>query len=389
MASVRKTRTGRFELTIRNSKLLPKPVYLTFDDESAAKQYGEQVDRLLAAGIVPAGLVEDRTSPAERVSVILRAWLNSGQPSKSDMPLLELLLTEVGGLKVDQLTYTWAEGWVRGMKLEQNYSPGTIRKRVGAFSRALAWWMRSHPDVQFANPLQLLPDGISSYTAQDARDAAALGLKAKVDVERDRRLAPGELERIEAALAGVKRPDRERALELQYGGALRTLFHLILYTGLRLREAYTLMRGNVDLERRVIRVQTSKQRHGRIVWRDVPMRRELHALLTDYLASTEGRPEQPLFPWWDGQRDDETLGQVTTRLSGAFRRLFAYAECADLHEHDLRHEATCQWFELRRPDGAWVFRAEEIGRIMGWKPGSKMAARYASFRAEDLAARLL
>jgi integrase len=59
-----------------------------------------------------------------------------------------------------------------------------------------------------------------------------------------------------------------------------------------------------------------------------------------------------------------------------------------LHEHDLRHEATCRWLELKDAQGRDMFRLEELNRIMGWKPGSLMAQRYASFRAEDLAQRL-
>jgi hypothetical protein len=43
---------------------------------------------------------------------------------------------------------------------------------------------------------------------------------------------------------------------------------------------------------------------------------------------------------------------------------------------------------MRGPDGQWLFRDKEIERIMGWEPGSSMPARYASFRAEDLAQRL-
>ncbi len=35
-----------------------------------------------------------------------------------------------------------------------------------------------------------------------------------------------------------------------------------------------------------------------------------------------------------------------------------------------------------------MFRLEELNKIMGWKPGSVMAQRYASFRGVDLAQRL-
>ena len=61
---------------------------------------------------------------------------------------------------------------------------------------------------------------------------------------------------------------------------------------------------------------------------------------------------------------------------------------SDLHEHDLRHEATCRWLELRDANGQWMFRLEEINRIMGWSANSTMAQRYASFRGSDLAQRI-
>ncbi len=99
-----------------------------------------------------------------------------------------------------------------------------------------------------------------------------------------------------------------------------------------------------------------------------------------------GAREGLLFPFWDG--DPESLDQVTGLLSARFASIFDYANCSGLTEHDLRHEATCRWFELRDSRGNWMFRSEEVSAAMGWKPGSVMARRYASFRAEDLAARL-
>lgn len=57
-------------------------------------------------------------------------------------------------------------------------------------------------------------------------------------------------------------------------------------------------------------------------------------------------------------------------------------------EHDLRHEATCRWMQMRQPGGGWVFSDVEICRIMGWT-STDMMLTYASLRGEDLAARLL
>jgi integrase len=206
-------------------------------------------------------------------------------------------------------------------------------------------------------------------------------------VTRDRRLNPGEEARIIAALSGVQRPDRERALMLPGGNALLTWFLLIVNSGLRLREAYRLTRGQVDLDAKVIRAQASKQWRGKVAWRDVPMRPEVHAALTEYLSTRLLLPGADLFPF-QSEEPGLTLKTVTQRLSDRFRSAFAYAGCEDLREHDLRHCATCRWLEMRDTSGGWMWRDAEINKIMGWSPGSEMAQRYASFRAEDLAQRM-
>lgn len=387
-----------YELTIR-SKLLPKPVYMTFDHEAEAQQYGHQVDQLLAAGVVPAGLVQPTASApksTERLRFVLVAWINTGQPAATDIPVLELLVDEVGKVLIAELTYKWAEAWVRSLKLERNFAPGTIRKRVGSLSRCLDWWLRQHPDAMVGNPLRLLPKGAATYTPKDRADIEALNATAsgqakpkvaKEDVQRERRLLPGELERIERVLAGERRPDRERTIKLDDAPALRAMFMLILYTGLRLREAYTLRRGQFSLATRVIRAKTSKQWHGKVKHREVPVRPELLGVLEAYLQALPHEGEQQLvFPWWNG--DEQELAKVSSRLSNRFASLFEYAQCEGLTEHDLRHEATCLWFEMRTKMGGWMFREAEIHRIMGWGTGSKMAHRYTSFRAEDLAMRM-
>lgn len=401
MASVRETRPGRFELTIRN-KLLPKPVYLTFETRKEAEDYGRQVDQLLAAGVVPQALVGDRqqqVKPTERLRYIIGAWMATGQPAKSDMEILELLQAELGKVLIADVTYPWAEAWVKSMKIsqEKNYAPSTIRKRIGSLSRCLDWWLRQSKDVNFGNPLKLLPRGLAAYNGKDreeierANSAAAPGAKqlvVRADVSRERRLIPGEAEKIQRAMAGEKRSDRERALTASDMQQLSVLLELILWTGVRLREGYTLTRSQVVLMARKIRVRTSKQWHGKTKWRDVPIRPELLPTLESYLSSlSDEGPEQLIFPFWNG--DPEELTRTSNRLSNRFKTVFSYADCDGLTEHDLRHEATCRWYEMRHPvTGDWMLREVEIPKIMGWEPGSKMPQRYASFRAEDLAARM-
>lgn len=172
MASVRETRTGRFELTIRN-KLLPKPVYLTFETREEADAYGKQVDMLLAAGVVPAdlGRTDAEPKPTEKLRFIIGAWMNTGQPAKSDMEVLRLLQIELGKVLIADITYKWAEAWVKSMKLDasKNYAPSTIRKRIGSLSRCFDWWLRQADGVNFGNPLKLLPRGLASYNGKAVR----------------------------------------------------------------------------------------------------------------------------------------------------------------------------------------------------------------------------
>lgn len=115
------------------------------------------------------------------------------------------------------------------------------------------------------------------------------------------------------------------------------------------------------------------------------MRPELLPVLHEYLEvlPNEG-VEQLIFPFWDGDPDE--MDRVSHKLSNP---VFTYAGCDGLAEHDLRHEATCRWYEMCNPrTDEWMFHEVEIPRVIGWAPGSKMPQRYASFRAEDLAARM-
>lgn len=387
MASIKQIRTGRWQITITNKLLLPKGrAWFTFDTEQEAKTYGSQVEKWLAAGLVPEELkVKEDHDRSGLLGPVIREWCNSGDPSAADLEILGRLFVEVGGAKFREFDYPWCERWVRKLKLETNLSPGSIRKRVQALKRAIDWHLRRQPTAMVGNPLHLLPKGYSTYNERDSSQAIAMGGEAKTDIERDRRLLRDEEAAIRLSLAGAKRPDRERALVRDDN--FTALFDVILGTGMRLREAYRLRVGQVDLAGRVIHPQASKTWRGRVKYRSIPLHPVVHGVLERHLASRSDAADDDLvFDLWDGTSED--LDLATGRLSTRFKSLFCYSALEDLTEHDLRHEATCRWFEMRGADGHWLYRSEEINSIMGWAPGSKMALRYASFRAEDLASRM-
>lgn len=373
-------RGRNFQLRVTH-KLLPKTFFHTFEHEADARSYGEQLMSLLNRGVVPIELLAPPASQEDKLLTRLVADYVRSAPgvSAADKELANFVPNDapLHGVRLSGLAYTWVERYVAWLKSpDKNLTPSSIQKRIGLLRRALNWHIRSHasPDDKLpTNVFDLLPRGYGTYRSGEEH--------RRVDAVRDRRLSPEECIRIDAALAGIKREDRERPLQID--PAFQLLYQLIVDTGLRLFEAYRLHINAIDLEKHIIRVSGSKGHHGKIKPRVVPIKHHLREPLARWC---NGRPGNELFfPFWDGDMDRRR--QVTNSLSRRFATLFDYAKVIDFTEHDLRHEAACRWFELRRPDGNWTFSDIEISRIMGWS-NLGQALRYASLRGEDLAAKL-
>ena len=376
-------RGSNFQLRVTH-KLLHKPFFATFDSRVEAERAGLQLSAMLASGVVPIELLAgpERGGHDPLVIEIIRGYLKNAPITDSDDALLGVLMNEVVGLRLSSLTFKWVEDWVRSLKVTSNLAPGTIRKRVGALARVVDWHhiRVAEKGAQLpANPLRLMPGGYSFYSKEDTALAAAKGNPAKVDVRRDRRLVPGEEDRIRAVMMGQKVPHKERALRPD--PHLLLMFTLIVNTGMRLFECYRLTVEKVDLQRRIIQVDGSKGHRGAAKPRVVPITTELADNLRPFCIDRVGL----LFPYWSGADEDRT--GCSSRLSQRFASAFDYARADGLTEHDLRHEATCRWVEMRNPGGGWVFGDVEICRIMGWSR-MDMMLRYASLRGEDLSSRL-
>jgi len=388
MAHARQTKSGKWELSLRHPMLPGGRKYFTFDSKEAAESYAEQWRLMKAAGInPPVEMLEQTVDNSVSLGYIVRLWAGSGRAAKSQQSPLGSLIGEVGSIKLSEATYAWLIKYIESLKVKNNLSPCSIRHRVQALSRSIDEYARLKQSTAIPNPCKLLPKGYSSYTEQDAKLVKAAGGDVKHSISRDRRLFDGEEGRIVDVLSGKLPEDRVRDLTLLGGDALLTMFLLIVNTGLRLKEAYTLRRNQIDMSTKMIRAQCSKQWHGRVAYRDVPMVPAVYDALEKYLARRKLMPAANLFPFMeeDGAKD---LKIVSNRLSSRFLKVFDYAGCEGLHEHDLRHEATCRWLELRDRTGNWMFRLEEVNKIMGWATGSSMAQRYASFRGADMAQKI-
>lgn len=395
---VREVKPGKWEVCVSHRLLPNGRAFRTFEDQETAVAFKRLAVLQLQGGKVPAELSREairtasapkprqiKSAPAIRlhstavtvgVKSVLAQYMAADNVKipASDRELLAFLHKALDG-PVQGITAAWTDSWVRQMKREQRLSPGTIRKRVESLARCIDWWHRAThtADEMPANPLRQLPRGYSTYGPTDG--------EAKRDVERDRRLEPGEQERIEAVIMGQRRPDRERPWCPGGDQEFLVLFRLLVATGLRLREAYMLRVESISFPLRTIHVRRSKTGAKR----DVPMTSAVAAMLREQIGSKTG--QEPVFSFWGGSEDERALRLVTARLSARFRSLFAYAECHDLVEHDLRHEATCRWMELRDHRGGWLFRPEEVRKITGHKTEA-MFMRYLSLRGSDLASRL-
>lgn len=376
MASIQ-PRGAKFQLRVVH-KLLQKPFFWTFNTEQEARTYGTQLEAMLANGIVPADLAprEDGKQAQDNtlVTTVLKAYVKQGSLAPSEEGLLATMGVELDKLRVHQLNYAWVEKYVRDLKVRK-LAPGTIRKRVGALARVMDWHHRSSTGRDQVNPLRLLPRGYSVYSARDEREAG----EAVRDEHRDRRLLPAEFDRVVLALSGVKAEGKERALERD--PELELMFHLLVDTGLRLKEAYSIRVE--DVQSTSLRVRGSKGHRGAPKVRHVPLKAEIGDRLKIFV---EGKGAGLLFSFWDGT--PEGLRRATENLSSRLATLFRYAGVLDFTAHDLRHEAACRWFELRDGQGRWTLSDVEICRLMGWS-SLNLALRYASIRGQDLASRVL
>ena len=380
MASIQE-RSGKWQLRVVH-KLLPKPFFDTFANEADARAYGMQLETLLDRGIVPVELLETgKRGENPLLKRLIDDALSDASIAPSDKATLGLLCTTVGAVRLLSVTAAWADAWVSELKTVQHLAPSTIRKRVESLARVIDhYWRLQTGRTAPANPLRLMPRGYSLATEREAALLEGQKLDVKRDVERDRRLSPAEQAACHDALAGNKREGRERPLAVDAEFAL--LFDLIINTGLRLSEAYSLRVDQIDLVRWVIRVDGSKGHRGKLKPRVVPLVLALRGSLAARCRDRVGL----IFGFWDGTPEDKK--RCTGRLSSRFSTLFDFAGVSDCTEHDLRHEATCRWFEMRQPgNGHWVFSEIEVCKIMGWSD-TRMALRYASLRGEDLSARL-
>lgn len=380
-------RAGGFQLRIID-RLLPKPFFHTFDERVEAESYGNLLRSQLARGVVPRDVLE-KLNPPKRgsdpmVVKLLESYTTSNASvSRTDTKDSGYVAREFLNERVSNIDYDFVEAFASRLRLRP-MSPSTIRARVGLLGRVWAWHLAKTGSKGISNPWRLLPSGYSVANETEQKAITKLGRQVKRDQHRDRRLKPGEEDRIERVLDGEKlRDDRERGLPAN--PELKVFFRCLLYTGARMRELYMLRRSQVNLDGGFISLDGTKGHRGAVKPRTVPLRKALVETLRPWMAQLP-KEEHRVFPGlWSGTTDKDELDGVSNRISQQLSSVYDHAMCEDLTTHDTRHEATCRWVTLQKPDGAYALNEQALIRIMGWS-SSAMIRRYVSLRGEDLAA---
>lgn len=378
MAGKRLRSNGTWEYVFKRAGVLDKPLYMTFDTEAEGDAYAAKLDALLKRGILPEDFKPD--VKAAVIRELVSAYTAEAHPSSKDKACLDVVVASRGTVPLTDVNVSWVDSWIKEMKLVEHNAPATIRAKVGALSRCCNWAVRKGVMTMPDMPFKTLPNGYSQYTDEEAKKAGVL----RTDVERDRRLEPGEHERIMEVIESGVLPRKQRPRPLPYPNAIRCLYLLALESAMRMQEMYTLTLNQVQLNSRTVFLEKTKNGSKRQVPLSSVAVAELKEYLTKHRDIPLGHPKDLVFPWWDGK--EESLHTTTSKLGKIFADertsgIFNVAECHDLFFHDLRHEATSRLFEKT------TLSETQIMKITGHK-SQKMLLRYANLRASDLADKL-
>lgn len=320
-------RKGGWQAKIRRKGYEPQSH--TFDTKADAERWARGIEHQMDRGVFVDSREAERTTLAEALDRYEREVTPRKKGTKQERlrlalwrrdPLAKRSLAKIRGADL--------AAW-RDKRLDAGTSPTTVRNDLALLSHLFNTAIKEWGLESLSNPIEK----IKMPTPARARDRRLVG-------DEETRL----LEACEASNCPWLAPAVILALE----------------TAMRQGELLSLTWTNIDLTRRVARLDDTKNGDRR----DVPLSTAAVTILSDLPRAIDGRA----FPI------------TQDNLEGYWRRATKAAEIADLRFHDLRHEATSRLFEKG-------LNPMEVAAITGHKT-LQMLKRYTHLRAEDLASRL-
>lgn len=269
----------------------------------------------------------------KEVSITKSVFTQRGETSKSKQ-----LKAELGKYSLAAITPDLVAGY-RDKRLEAGKKPNTVRLELALLGHL------------FTVAMQEWGIGLAYNPVANIR-------KPSPGEGRDRRLALAEETKLIEAVSNHSNP------------MLGWIVRAALATGMRSNEIVTLRRSQVDIKRRVIRLTKTKNGSERTV----PMTLEAKAIFEEALANPVRPIDCDLIFFGEPGRDKKTRNPYA--FNKAFGQIKKKLGLAELHFHDLRHEAVSRLVEAGLSD-------MKVSAISGHK-SMQMLKRYTHLRAEDL-----
>ncbi len=321
----------------------------TFDLKADAEAWARDVEREAQRGNV-AALRQDaqRVTVAEVMDRYLAGPVQSMRSAKDVRSRLAKARERFGACFLANVRGVDVAAW-RDDLLREGLAPQTVIHHINALSALFTY---AEKDLSID-----LPSG----------NPAGKVRKPPAPPARDRRLRPGELDYL------LQAADMGRTV------GVRQLITLAVETSMRLGELLGLEWSRIDLAKRTAHLAMTKNGESRTV--------ALSSAAIEALRSLPRRLDGRVFGWQDKNSFEKTWQRCKARALAMYQADCAAqgqkpdpAFLADLHFHDLRHEATSRLFEK----GLGIM---EVASMTGHK-SLAMLKRYTHIEAEKLAKKL-
>jgi integrase len=287
---------------VQHRKQLQKTLADIFDDYIDSDSVTDKKARTLRRLAVELGSLRLEDLNTKRLGLYLQLKSEQAVPAQARK-------------KVAHPLYKGGKTIVGGEEVARTYKPASIRQYYYALRTALKWHAKVH-DYHF-----------NEKPFHDNPPPPAW------KEPRERRLEEGELARLLSACDKMY-------VNQQH---LKDIIEFQIYSCMRAGETLLMRWKDIRLDEDkptgsyiFVPKENQKIRNKRgAVDREVPMRRELFALVKDRLLPRKGDPEERVFPFW---ADSNVLGH-------RFKVICKNANSIDLKIHDLRHEGISWIFE--------------------------------------------
>ncbi|MCK5771800.1 site-specific integrase [Algiphilus sp.] len=355
MATLVRTSAGTWKAVIRRRGW--PTTTKSFRTKRDAEDWSRRVEDEMVRGVYVQRTSSERTLFTQAMRQYLAEVTPTKRPStqKSDHQKADTLIEFFGAYSLQAITPALVASYRDqrlASKVKPRYrqrspvtklvSPGTVRRELALLGHVFTVALKEWGIGLTANPVQSI-----------RRPAPGDG--------RNRRLRPDEERQLMSALAKHSNP------------MLRWIVVLALETGMRSSEISSLRTDQVDINRRVVRLDVTKNGSARTV----PLSRRAAQVLQEAL-------DHPIRPKGCSLIFFGEPGQDGERRPYQFKKTWVDMKSrlgfADLRFHDLRHEAVSRMVEAGLSD-------QEVSAISGHR-SMQMLKRYTHLRAEDLVPKL-